>query len=265
MNMPALHTMEKVGIKNVVDWAKHLGIKTPVKEELGSALGSSCLTPWELASTYVIFARMGLRPEPAFIKRITDRDGKVLEEHASPNDPWQSHDHRFDSAYRGLEERPKRAIDPVDTFLIHYLLTQVATRGTGANASKLHHPVAGKTGTTNDSFDTWFAGYTPTLVTTVWVGYDTYEYPMSVGEQGGKTALPIWLDFMTPSLAGKNEGDWPAPEGVCFARVDNQNGKRIFTDKPHSFVAPFRCNKEPEAETAGSGTSFEELQKKGGI
>ena len=265
MNMPALHTMEKVGPKNVVEWAHHLGIKSVVKEELGSALGSSCLTPWELASTYVIFARMGLRPEPVFIKRITDRDGKVVEEHASPNDPWQPHERRIDSLYRQLLERPQRAIDEVDAFLLHYLLTQVATRGTGANASKLHHPVAGKTGTTNDSFDTWFAGYTPSLVTTVWVGYDTHEYPMSVGEQGGKTALPIWLGFMEPALAGKTEGDWTAPEGVCFARVDNQTGKKIFTDKPHSFVAPFRCNKEPEIDQPGSSPSLDEAQKKGGI
>ncbi len=265
MNMPALHTMQTVGIKNVVDWAKHLGVKSPVKEELGSALGSSCLTPWELASVYVIFARMGLRPEPAFIKRITDRDGNVLEQHASPNDPWQTHAQRIDSLYRLLEERPRRAIDPVDTFLLHYLLTQVATRGTGANASRLHRPVAGKTGTTNDSFDTWFSGYTPTLVTTVWVGYDTHEYPLSVGEQGGRTALPIWFDYMKDALNGVDEPDWTPPEGVCFARVNNQNGKRIYTDKPHSFVAPFRCGKEPEPEQAGSAASLDEAQKRGGI
>jgi penicillin-binding protein 1A len=266
MNLPALHTMEKVTPKAVVEWAKHLGIKTPVKEELGSALGSSCITPWELASTYTIFARMGLRPEPAFIKRITDRDGKVVEEHAAPNDAWQPHERRIDSLYRALLERPQRLIDPVDAFQIHYLLTQVATRGTGANASKLHHPVAGKTGTTNDSFDTWFSGYTPTLVTTVWVGYDTYEYPMSVGEQGGKTALPIWLDYMTPALANKDENEWTPPEGICFARIDNQNGKRIYTEKPHSFVAPFRCGKEPEVE-GGGGTlpDLDEGIKKGGI
>jgi penicillin-binding protein 1A len=265
MNMPALHTMGKVGIKNVTAWARHLGVQTPLKEELGTALGSSCMTPWELASVYTTFARMGLRPEPVFIKRIIDRDGVVIEQHASPNDPWQTHAQRLDAAYRFLEERPHRAMTAVDTFMLHYLLTQVATRGTAANASRLHRPVAGKTGTTNDSFDAWFAGYTPTLVTTVWVGYDTYESPLSTGEQGGRTALPIWLNFMQPALNGKNEPEWSPPEGICFARVDNQNGRRIYTDKPQSYIAPFRCGEEPTADIGGSGPSLDEAQRNGGI
>lgn len=249
MNMPALHTMLKVGTKNVVDWAKHLGIKTPLKEELGTALGSSCVTPWELTSVYTMFARNGLRPEPVFIKRIVDRDGKVLEQHASPNDPWQTHEQKFSALYRFLEEKPQRLMKADDAWLIHWLLTQVATRGTAARAASLHHPVAGKTGTTNDSFDTWFAGYTPTLVTTVWVGYDTYDYPLSVGEQGGKTSLPIWLGYMGNSLNGKDDGDWREPAGICSARVDGR-GHRVTEDVPGSFVAPFKCGKMPEAATA---------------
>jgi penicillin-binding protein 1A len=265
MNMPALHTMLKVGTKNVVDFAKHLGIKTPLKEELGTALGSSCVTPWELTSVYTTFARMGLRPEPVFIKRIIDRDGKVLEEHANPDDPWQTHAQRINSLYRFLDERPRRLMDPVDTYLTHYLLTQVATRGTAANASRLHRPVAGKTGTTNDSFDAWFAGYTSTLVTTVWVGYDTYEYPLSTGEQGGKTALPIWLGYMAPALEGKIEPDFRMPDGVCMARIDNANGKRIYEDKPQSFVAPFRCGKEPETGSASGPIDLDTAQRRGGI
>ncbi len=250
MNMPALHTMLKVGTKNVIDWAHHLGIKTELKEELGTALGSSCVTPWELTSVYTMFARNGLRPEPVFIKRIVDRDGKVLEQHASPNDPWQTHEQKFSALYRFLEEKPARLMQPDDAWLIHWLLTQVATRGTAARAASLHHPVAGKTGTTNDSFDTWFAGYTPTLVTTVWVGYDDYQYPLAVGEQGGKTSLPIWLEFMGKALDGKDDGDFREPAGICNARVDGRNGHRIFEDAPGSFVAPFKCGKEPERAPA---------------
>ncbi len=265
MNMPALHTMLKVGTKNVVDWAKHLGIQTPLKEELGTALGSSCVTPWELTSVYTMFARNGLRPEPVFIKRIVDRDGKVLEQHASPNDPWQTHEQKFSALYRFLEEKPQRLMQPDDAYLIHWLLTQVATRGTAARAASLHHPVAGKTGTTNDSFDTWFAGYTPTLVTTVWVGYDTYEYPLSVGEQGGKTSLPIWLEFMGKSLEGKEERDWNEPAGICNARVDGRTGHRVFEDGPGTFVAPFKCGKEPDRAPVASGGSLNDAITSGGI
>ncbi len=265
MNMPALHTMEKVGIKNVVAWAKHMGIESTLKEELGTALGSSCVSPWELTSVYNIFARQGLRAEPVFIKRIVDRDGKVLEQHASPNDPWQTHEQKLDALYRLLEEKPRRAMEAPDAFLMHYLLTQVTGRGTAVNAQKLHRPVAGKTGTTNDSFDAWFAGYTSTLVTTVWVGYDTNEYPLATGEQGGRTALPIWLDYMEPALKGKIEPEWTAPAGICYARIDNNTGKRTSIDKPQSFVAPFRCGKEPPSDVAGTGVSLDEAQRRGGI
>lgn len=263
MNMPALHTMLKVGTKNVVDWAKHLGIKTPLKEELGTALGSSCVTPWELTSVYTTFARTGLRPEPVFIKRVVDRDGHVLEQHASPNDPWQTHDQKFSALYRFLEEKPQRLMQPDDAYIIHWMLTQVATRGTAAKAASLGHPVAGKTGTTNDSFDTWFAGYTPTLVTTVWVGYDTYDYPLSVGEQGGKTSLPIWLSYMGNSLRGKDEGDFRQPAGICSARVDGRTGARTNEDAPGNFVAPFKCGKEPKMASAAS--TLNDAISKGGI
>jgi len=265
MNMPALHTMLKVGTKNVVDWAHHLGIKTPLKEELGTALGSSCVTPWELTSVYTTFARMGLRPEPVFIKRVVDRDGKVLEQHASPNDPWQTHDQRLSAFYRFLEEKPKRLIEPDQAYIAHWLLTQVATRGTAARAATLHRPVAGKTGTTNDSFDTWFAGYTSSLVTTVWVGYDTNEYPLSVGEQGGRTSLPIWLEFMGKSLEGKVEPEWSAPAGICNVRVDGKTGYRIFDDAPGSFIAPVRCGKEPERAPIAGGPSMTDAISSGGI
>lgn len=265
MNIPALHTMQKVGIKEVVAFAREIGIKTALKEELGTAIGSSCVTPWELTHVYTTWARMGLRPEPVFIKRIVDRDGVVLEEHASPNDPWQTHAQRLDSLYRLLEQPPKRVMDSIDAYIVNYLLTQVATRGTAARASRLKQPVAGKTGTTNDSFDTWFVGYTPSLVSSVWVGYDTYDHPLATREQGGRTSLPIWLEFMQRSLAGKEEKEWEPPPGVCMARVDARTGYRVTEDVPGSFIAPFRCGEEPEPAPVAGGLSLEEAVKRGGI
>ena len=265
MNIPALHTMEKVGIKEAIEFAHQMGIKTELKEELGTAIGSSCVTPWELTNVYTTWARLGLRPEPVFIKRIVDRDGRVLEEHASPNDPWQSHPQRLDSLYRLMEKPPHRVLDSEDAFIVNYLLTQVATRGTAARASRLRKPVAGKTGTTNDSFDTWFVGYTPSLVTSVWVGYDTYEHPLATREQGGRTSLPIWLDFMKNALSGKKEREWQPPEGICMARIDSRNGKRVSEDIPGSFLAPFRCGTEPDYASAAGGISLEDAVKQGGI
>jgi penicillin-binding protein 1A len=264
MNVPALHTMLKVGVPEVLAWAKKLGIRTTLKEELGTAIGSSCVTPWELTNAYTTFARGGLRPEPVFLKRIVDRDGVVLEEHSSPNDPWQTHEQRLDSLYRLLEQPPTVVMDAPDAYVINYMLTQVARHGTAAKASKLGRPVAGKTGTTNDSFDTWFVGYTPSLVASVWVGYDTYDSPLSNYEQGGRTSLPIWMEFMGKSLEGKHEDPWPEPPGICYARVDPRNGNRTFEAVPGSYVAPFRCGNEPKAAPV-AGIQFEDAVKRGGI
>jgi penicillin-binding protein 1A len=265
MNMPALHTMQKVGIKNVTTWARHLGIMTPLKDELGTALGSSCVTPWELTHVYTTFARMGLRPESVFIKQVQGPDGTMLEQHASPNDPWQSHAQKFDALYRLLEERPVRVMDARDAYLTHYLLTQVARAGTASKAASLGHPVAGKTGTTNDSFDTWFAGYTPTLVTTVWIGYDTNEFPLSPGEQGGRTSLPIWLEFMGKALKGKAEREWSVPEGICMTRVDERTGYLVREDRPGTIIVPIRCGKQPPVAAGGGGPTLDEATRRGGI
>jgi len=264
MNVPALKTMQTVGIREAVAFAHKLGIKTELKEELGTAIGSSCVTLWELTHVYTTWARGGLRPEPVFIKRIENRYGQVLEENAFPDDAWQTRAQRMDSLYRSLNEPPERIMDAVDAYLLNYLLTQVATHGTAARASRLKHPVAGKTGTTNDSFDTWFAGYTPGLVTTVWVGYDTYQKPLGAREQGGRTSLPIWLKFMEKALDGIETEPWPEPPGICRARVNAKTGHRVFENVPGSFVAPFRCGTAPKRAPV-AGLSITDAIKAGGI
>ncbi|MCP4499061.1 MAG: PBP1A family penicillin-binding protein [Deltaproteobacteria bacterium] len=265
MNVPALKTMQKVGVKNVVDFAYRMGIKTKLKEELGTAIGSSCVSLWELTHVYTTWARMGLRPEPVFIKRVLDSKGNLLEERASPDDPWQDVEQQIDGLYRKLLHPPERVLDERDAYIVNYLLTQVATHGTAARASRLHKPVAGKTGTTNDSFDTWFAGFTPSLVSIVWVGYDTYEYPLSSREQGGRTSLPIWLNFMSKALEGKEETRWKAPEGICEARIDSKTGYRVSDVIPGSFIAPFRCGEEPKTAPIDEGLGLDDGMGGGGL
>ena len=265
MNVPALKTMEKVGIRNVVAWAKKLGIQTKLKLELGTAIGSSCVRPWELTNAYTTFARMGLRPEPVFVKRVIDRDGVVLEEHASPSDAWQTREERVDSLYRKILQPAHRVMDAEDAYITHYLLTQVVKHGTAARARSLGHPAAGKTGTTNDSFDTWFVGYTKSLVASVWVGYDSMKYPLAVREQGGRTALPIWLDFMKKSLEGQKQMSWKPPSGICEFWIDSQTGSRL-TDASggQAFRAPFRCGTEP-AIMALEDVDIEDAMNMGGM
>ncbi len=259
MNVPALKTMEDVGIENVVNFAHHMGIHTELKEEMGTAIGSSCVTPWELTHVYTTWARGGLRPEPRFIKSIRDRDGHTLETYGSPKDYWQSRPDRIRSQYRDLLKPPHRVLAPEDAYVINYMLKQVATHGTAAKASSLGFPVAGKTGTTNNSFDTWFVGFSPEVVTSVWLGYDTRDMPLHKREQGGRTALPVWMDFMRESHKGLKVKRFKRPENICEARIDSETGERLNEPRAGSFVAPFKCGSEPELGTAATETQEDDL------
>lgn len=258
MNVPAVKTMQQVGIERAVAYAERLGIRTELKKEPGTALGSSCVTLWELTSVYAVFNRLGLRPEPVFIKRVTDRDGNVLEENADPSDAWQSHEQRLLALQTSVLRAPERVMNAEDAFVVQYLLTQVARYGTAARASQIGRLVAGKTGTTNDGFDAWFMGYTPTLVTGVWVGYDQNVTPLGVREQGGRTALPIWMTYQKRALNGLEEPEWPVPENICLHSVHKETGKRVPQSDPQSTMVPFKCGTEPESEDAvpGAAESF---------
>ncbi|MEW5851136.1 MAG: PBP1A family penicillin-binding protein, partial [Myxococcota bacterium] len=262
MNVPAIKTMQAVGLERAVAYAGRLGIKTQLKKELGTAIGSSCVNLWELTSVYAMFNRLGLRPEPLFIKRVTDRDGNVLEERADPADPWQTREERILALQTALEQAPERVMDPADAYVVQYLLTQVAKHGTAARASSIGRLVAGKTGTTNDAFDAWFMGYTPSLVTGVWVGYDHYVVPLGVREQGGRTALPIWMEYQKRSLNGIEEGPWPQPDTICNFFVHKETGKRVAQEDKNSILVPFKCGTEPKWEdptTPGESFRNEEL------
>ena len=126
-------------------------------------------------------------------------------------------------AHWRLIQPAHRVMDAEDAYITHYLLTQVVKHGTAARARSLGHPAAGKTGTTNDSFDTWFVGYTKSLVASVWVGYDSMKYPLAVREQGGRTALPIWLDFMKKSLRRPKTNELETPIRHLARFLDRQS------------------------------------------
>ena len=255
MNVAAVKTMQKVGVERAVAYAQRLGIRTELKKELGTALGSSCVTLWEMTSVYAVFNRLGLRPEPLFIKRITDRDGVVLEEHADPQDAWQTRNQRILALQTALWRAPERVMEAEDAFEVQYLLTQVAKYGTAARASGIGRAVAAKTGTTNDGFDAWFIGYTPTLVTGVWVGYDHNVTPLGVREQGGRTALPIWMSYQKRALAGLEEPPMTPPPGTCLVFVHKDTGVRLERGEPNAIEVPFKCGTEPKPDDGAIGTA----------
>src|SRR5581483_3960789 len=189
-NIPALKLASKVGIKAVIDYAGRFGITSKLPPYLPVALGSAEITLMEQTSAYSVFPNDGVRVRPRYITRVTDYEGRVLEED-------------FPDVKDVISERTAR--------IMTGMLREVVLHGTGVAASRLPFPVAGKTGTTNDFTDAWFVGFTPTMSCGVWVGYDE-KRSLGTKETGAHAALPIWINFMSKAMAGKEPGDFqPSP------------------------------------------------------
>jgi penicillin-binding protein 1A len=248
MNIPAVKTYEalsnKFGMPVLAEWAKNLGLSTPVKMELGSALGSSCVNLWELTNVYALFARYGEKRPATFVKRVLDRDGNMLEDHADYRDPWVPLEERLAAGVAETERPRQQVMDERTAYILVRLMREVATVGTGAGAAKLGKPAAGKTGTTNDSFDTWFMGFTHDLATGVWMGYDVNETPLGRYETGGHASLPIWLDYMSVALKDRPQPEFVAPAGVVDVRIDPDTGKAV-ADNARGVSEPFKLGTEP--------------------
>jgi penicillin-binding protein 1A len=227
MNIPAVKTFVAVGIDPMAAWAKKLGLSTPMNRDFSAALGSSCVYPWELAQVYATFARLGNKRPTYFIRRVEDRYGRMLEDHTAYDDPWASLTDRIAAGYARLYEPGEQVMTQETAYILTDLLRSVVREGTGAPAQRLGKPAAGKTGTTNDSFDAWFVGFTHDLVGLAWVGYDLNPHPLSRFETGGRAALPIWVSYMQRAVEGRPEPEFSPPEGLDLEKhtVDTKTGK----------------------------------------
>ena len=188
-NIPALKLANKVGIKDVIGYAERFGITARMPPYLPVALGSAEITLMEQTSAYSVFPNDGVRMAPRYITRVTDYEGRVLEED-------------FPDAKDVIKERTAR--------IMTSMLQGVVQHGTAIAAAKLPFPAAGKTGTTNDFTDAWFVGFSPTMTCGVWVGYDEKK-SLGAKETGAHAALPIWMNFMTVAMAGKDAGEFEPP------------------------------------------------------
>jgi penicillin-binding protein 1A len=189
-NIPAVKLAQKTGIGAVAEYAHRFGITSTIPLVLPSALGAADLTLYEQTAAYTVFPNDGIRIEPRYIRRVTDYEGHVLEED-------------YPDAKDAVNSRTARTMVS--------LLQGVVERGTGAAARKLDHPLAGKTGTTNDYTDAWFIGFSPSITCGVWVGLDEKK-PLGANETGGKAALPVWIEFMRVALADPSRQDESFPE-----------------------------------------------------
>ena len=200
-NMVSIRILQSVGAPYAQDWITRFGfdaVKHP--PYLTMALGAGSVTPMQMAVGYSVFANGGFRVNPWLIAKVTEQRGKVLVESAPP-----------------VLTEVDRAIDGRNAFMMSQLLQEVTRSGTAARAQSMlkRRDLYGKTGTTNDSMDTWFAGYQPTLTAVTWIGYDT---PRKLGdrETGGGLSLPIWISYMETALQGVPVTEPTAPEGVVF-------------------------------------------------
>ena len=200
-NVVTVKLVDAVGIDNVLEFARTVGIQSDMPRDLTIALGSLSLTPFDLAQCYSIFANEGMKSKPIAVKYVTDSRGGVLESN---------------------EPEAEEVVRPQTAFLITSMMEDVVRNGTGWRAKALGRPVAGKTGTTNEYRDAWFVGYSTNLVSVVWVGFDDMR---SLGhrETGANAASPIWVYFMKDSLRGEIE-EFPVPEGIVSYTIDPVTG-----------------------------------------
>lgn len=190
-NIPALKLADGIGIKTVIDYAHRFGVTSNLPPYLPVALGAAEITLFEQTSAFSVFPNDGVRLTPRYITKVTDYEGRVLEED-----------------YPDVKD----AISARTARIMTSMLEEVVHHGTAIAAAAMPYPLGGKTGTTNEFTDAWFIGFSPTTTCGVWMGYDEKK-PLGPKETGARAALPIWMDFMKTALAGKDAGAFqPPPE-----------------------------------------------------
>ncbi len=223
-NVPAVRVMEQLGPAHVIQYARRLGLQSPLPPYLAVALGAAEATLMEMTSAYSVFPNQGVRMRPYAIAKVSDREGNVLEE----NRP-----------------EPKEAIRADTAFVMTNLLRGVVQRGTGAKAASLNWPLGGKTGTTDDYTDAWFVGFDPDITIGVWVGLDQKK-PIGSNMTGAEAALPIWMDIMKAWIGDRKEPpQFPSPGNIVFVTVDKGSGEPAVDGTPGAIPEAFIAGTQP--------------------
>lgn len=236
INIVTAKLLQEVGTAPTIEAAHACGITSRIPPYLSIALGSAEVTLQELACAYAVFANQGICVDPNFITRVVDRDGVVRE-----------------------ENRPRRreVMEAAPLYLLTNMLESVMNQGTGARAREmgLRIPVAGKSGTTNDYSDAWFVGYTPDLVTAVWVGFDERK-PIGYKMSGSAAALPLWTDIMKAATAGKPANEFVVPPGIVFRTVCLETGDLANEHCPATADEVFLAKFAPTESCSRHGGGF---------
>ncbi len=268
-NVPTVKIAHDIGLHYLTAYVRKMGLTTTIWKYLSMALGANGVQLSEMVSAYSTFASGGIHPTPVYIKKITNGDGEILEEYIPhpPSEPIEtpevSEDDAkkmddlntilFDQAQKYIESdhlvlRKEElkilygdvipdgyTITPQTAYLMTRLLQEVVNRGTATRVKALGKPVAGKTGTTNDETDCWFIGFVPDLAAGVWVGFDDIA-KIGGRETGGKTAAPIFLEYMKEATKDFEPKDFAPPEGLNPARVAQMTGGSAVYFRGYSFL-----------------------------
>ena len=229
-NVVTIKLLQSTGVPKAIQMARRLGITTHLSNNLSIALGSSGVTLYEIVSAYSIFANQGVRLPPVPIRYIKDRNEEIL------------------YTYEPVEES---ILSPGMAFMVTNLMESVVQHGTAHIIQQtLNRPIAGKTGTTNDYNDAWFIGFSPDLVTGVWVGKDQDE-SLGVNETGTRTAIPIWLNFMQEALKDVPVKSFPIPNDVTYVKINQKTGEETSFDDPDGRFEVFLNDNLPTKSTSG--------------
>ncbi len=226
-NLATVRLLDKVGVKNVIDFAKTVGVASPLAADLSLGLGSSSVGLMELTSAYSVLLNQGSRVEPYAIVLVKDNAGKVLEQ---------------------AEPQALPVISKETAYLITNMMEDVIQKGTGQAAKVITRPIAGKTGTTDEFINAWFIGGAPNLIAGIYVGFDDRR-SLGEAESGAHAALPIWIDFMREALKSLPVVAFTIPEGVTFVKVDPETGLLEGEEGQASTVELFTKGSEPTQTT----------------
>jgi len=267
-NLVSIRLVRSLGIQPVIDYVSKFGIPAAnMPRNLSLSLGTASVTPFELATAYAILANGGYRISPHFISRIESSEGDILykanppvacedcSSQAAVEAPTEGEDSTQSAESLPTLQEPiisaPRIADARAVYIMHSILKDVITKGTGRGARALgRNDIAGKTGTTNDLVDAWFAGFNQDVAATVWVGFDQ---PQTLGQNefGARAALPIWVDFMKEALAGKPERELPQPPGLVTVRIDAATGQRANANTENAIFEIFKAEDVPPETVSG--------------
>lgn len=245
-NLVSIRILQEIGIQSFRDYVTRFGLDTSnLPRDLSISLGSGTYTLQDMAKAYSVIANGGWEVEPWFLQRVIDADGAVIEEFepltvcpdcldiAQFQSEISEHGEALDStvvdeaendSHRLPQRVATRALDAANMFIVADMMRDVIQRGTGRKARSLgREDIAGKTGTTNEQRDAWFAGFHPDLTAIAWIGFDDLT-PLGRGETGGRAALPMWIEFMREALPDLPEKYPVMPAGVVTARIDPESG-----------------------------------------